>query len=177
MLLKLSFFALIALFNNCFQPTDKALPEKPLIKTDAIDRTEVIEFAKSYLGTTYRYAGFDPARGFDCSGFVYFVFKNYNIDLPRGSGEYKLLGTALKPEEFKAGDVLVFYGYKDSSQIGHVGIICEANGMKSKFIHASSGKAYGVTISDLDSEHYNHRFYKCIDVIQGNYKLRMTNDE
>jgi cell wall-associated NlpC family hydrolase len=167
MLFKLSIIVFISLFTNCFQSPETAIPGKPLIKTDAIDRTEVIDFAKTYLGTTYRYAGYDPAIGFDCSGFVYFVFKNYNIDLPRGSREYKLLGTALNPEEFKEGDVLVFYGHNDSSQIGHVGIICEANGMKSKFIHSTSGKAYGVTISELDSEHYARRFYKCIDVISG----------
>jgi cell wall-associated NlpC family hydrolase len=132
----------------------------------SIRRLDVISFAKDYLGTTYKYAGISPVKGFDCSGFVHFVYKNFNIDLPRGSKEYKLLGTALKPEEFKVGDILVFYGYKDLTQIGHVGIICEANGMKSKFIHSSSGKAYGVTISNLDSDHYARRFYKCIDVIQ-----------
>ncbi|MBW6492315.1 MAG: C40 family peptidase [Lentimicrobium sp.] len=162
---KLSIIALIVLFTNCFQSSDKALPEKLPVKKDSIDRTEVIEFAKAYLGTTYRYASSDPALGFDCSGFVHFVFKNFDINLPRGSAEYKFLGTALKPEEFKEGDVLVFYGNSDSSQIGHVGIICEANGMKSKFIHASSGKANGVTISELGSDHYTRRFYKCIDVI------------
>jgi cell wall-associated NlpC family hydrolase len=167
MLFKLSFIALIAIFTNCLQTTDKALPVKPLIKTEAIDRTQVIEYAKTYLGTTYHYAGINPEKGFDCSGFVYFVFKNFNINLPRGSKEYHLLGTALKPEEFKVGDVLVFYGHSDSAQIGHVGIVCEANGMKSKFIHSTSGKAYGVTISELDSEHYARRFYKCIDVISG----------
>jgi len=72
----------------------------------------------------------------------------------------------LKPEEFKVGDILVFYGYKDSKHIGHVGIICEADGMNSKFIHASSGKAMCVTISNLSSEGYKKRFYKCIDVIR-----------
>lgn len=173
MIFKLSTIAFIMLVSN-YLPTHNeaayAEPVMPIGKTVEIDRKEVIEFAKTHLGTTYHYAGINPKQGFDCSGFVYYVFKNYNIELPRGSGEYKLLGTALKPEEFKAGDVLVFYGYKESSQIGHVGIICEANGMKSKFIHASSGKAYGVTISDLGSEHYNRRFFKCIDVIQGNDK-------
>lgn len=165
MLFKLSFITLITLFANSFQLPDKALPEKPLIKTLEIDRAKVLEYANIYLGTTYHYASIDPARGFDCSGFVYYVYKNFNIDLPRSSREYKLLGKALQPWEFKVGDVLIFYGYKDSVQIGHVGIICEANGMKSKFIHASSGKAYGVTISNLDSEQYTRRFYKCIDVI------------
>jgi hypothetical protein len=49
--------------------------------------------------------------------------------------------------------------------VGHVGIICEANGMQSKFIHSSSGKAMGVTISELGSDMYTRRFYKCISVL------------
>ncbi|NOU48118.1 MAG: C40 family peptidase [Bacteroidales bacterium] len=145
----------------------------PLSKTDSalhdstgFFRTDIIKFAKKYLGTTYQYGSIDPAKGFDCSGFVYFVFNHFNIRLPDSSKGYKSLGTALKPDEFKVGDILVFYGYKDKNNIGHVGIICEADGMKSKFIHASSGEVYGVTISRLDSKMYARRFYKCIDVIR-----------
>lgn len=134
--------------------------------TAVINRLEIIVYAKQYLGASYHRGSYNPKRGFDCSGFVYYVFKKFNILLPRSSREYKYMGRALKPEEFKVGDVLVFYGYRDSSHIGHVGIICEANGMKSRFIHASSGAAFGVTISNLDSKGYSRRFYKCIDVIQ-----------
>lgn len=129
------------------------------------DRELLVLYAKQYMGVPYLYAGNDPQKGFDCSGFVSYVFKNFNIDLPRSSGSYKNLGTALDPKDFKVGDILVFYGYKDNTIIGHLGIICEANGMQSKFIHASSGKAGSVTISDLDSDHYSKRYYKCIDVI------------
>jgi cell wall-associated NlpC family hydrolase len=135
-------------------------------KTEAnIDRDLLVLYAKQYLGTPYLYAGNDPKKGFDCSGFVSYVFRNFDIDLPRSSGSYKSLGTALKPENFKVGDILVFYGYKDKTVVGHLGIICEANGMKSKFIHASSGKVNSVTITSLETEHYTKRFYKCIDVI------------
>jgi cell wall-associated NlpC family hydrolase len=132
---------------------------------EEIDRENVLEYAKKFLGTPYCYACSEPGKGFDCSGFVNFVFKNFNINLPRSSKDFKDLGSALKPEEFKVGDVLVFYGFQDSKNIGHVGIISEANGMNSKFIHASSGKKQGVIISDLGSAAYSKRFYKCINVI------------
>ena len=131
-----------------------------------ISRTAIIKFAKNYLGTPYLYASAVPDKGFDCSGFVYFVFKNFGKDLPHSSKAFKNLGKEVKPENFKVGDVLVFYGYKNTTSIGHVGIICEANGMKSKFIHSSSGKGKGVIISNLDSEMYTRRFYKCVDVIE-----------
>lgn len=133
--------------------------------TNQASRDSIVAYAKKYLGTPYVYASNDPKKGFDCSGFVSYVFKNYGVALPRSSGEYKNIGTKLNPEEFKVGDILVFYGYKNNNIIGHLGIICEANGMQSKFIHASSGKAQCVTITSLDTEHYTKRFYKCIDVL------------
>jgi len=131
----------------------------------AIDRDSIISYAKQYLGIHYLYAGNDPKKGFDCSGFVNYVFKHFDVSVPRSSSGYKNLGVSKKPEDFKVGDVLVFYGYKNRTVVGHVGIICEANGMNSKFIHASSGKAGSVTISDLDSDHYSKRYYKCVDVL------------
>lgn len=132
---------------------------------NSIDRDSVIIYSKQYLGTPYLYAGNNPKKGFDCSGFVNYVFQHFDITVPRSSSGYKNLGKSKLPEDFKIGDVLVFYGYKNKTVVGHVGIICEANGMQSKFIHASSGKAGSVTISDLDSEHYSKRFYKCVDVM------------
>lgn len=169
MLGRIIFIACFSMLATGLYPQNKATQvviNKQLADSTGIDRAEVVEFAKKFLGTTYKHGGIDPLTGFDCSGFVYFVFKKFSIQLPRGSAEYRNLGKALKPEEFKVGDVLVFYGYKNSSQIGHVGIICKANGLKSKFIHSSSGKNFGVTISELGSEHYTRRFYKCIDVIR-----------
>ena len=132
---------------------------------NTINRDSVIIYSKQYLGTPYLYAGNNPKKGFDCSGFVNYVFQHFDVTVPRSSSGYKNLGKSKSPEDFKIGDVLVFYGYKNKTTVGHVGIICEANGMQSKFIHASSGKAGSVTISDLNSEHYSKRFYKCVDVL------------
>jgi len=132
---------------------------------EKIERDSIITYAQQYMGTPYLYAGSDPNKGFDCSGFVSYVFQHFNVSLPRSSSGYKNIGKKLAPEDFKIGDILVFYGYKDKTVIGHLGIICEANGMQSKFIHASSGKVNSVTITSLDTEHYTNRFYKCIDVL------------
>ncbi len=169
MLNRIFLISILILFTLGLHPqiiAPRVVAQVPVISKTGINRSEVIEFAKAYLGTTYLYASVDPAKGFDCSGFVSFVFNHFNINTPRASREYKSLAAAQKPEDFKVGDILVFYGYRDSKSIGHVGIICEANGMKSRFIHSSSGKANGVTISQLDSDHYSRRFYKCIDVIR-----------
>lgn len=138
--------------------------------SDTVLRQEIIAYAKQHMGTPYCYATADPKKGFDCSGFVNFVFKKFNIALPRSSSGFASVGKTVKPENFKVGDVLVFTGYRDRNSVGHVGIICEANGMDSKFIHASSGKEMAVTISSLNSDLYKKRFIKCVDVISGNSK-------
>ncbi len=141
---------------------------EPIIKTEVpkvSEREKLISYAKEYLGINYKYASSSPSKGFDCSGFVNYVFKHFDIEVPRSSSQFKNIGKTVKPEAFQKGDILVFYGYKDTKSIGHVGIICEADGMNSKFIHASSGKEYAVTISDLNSKMYTKRFYKCISVL------------
>jgi len=140
---------------------------KSSTSTVQVDRDKLVAFAKDYLGSPYLYASTNPEKGFDCSGFVHFVFKHFDIDLPHASQAMVTEGTEVKAEDFKVGDVLIFYGYRNTTSIGHVGIICEANGMQSKFIHSSSGKVKGVVISELGSEMYTRRFYKCIDVIGG----------
>lgn len=156
-------------FIFCHKEGKKPAAEKKIevIDTRSVAETakreEIVAFAKKYLGTKYCFAGGDPKSGFDCSGFVNFVFKHFDIELPRSSSGFTKLGKPLKPEEFRVGDVLVFYGYRDSKSVGHVGIVYEANGMESKFIHASSGKEMAVTISELGSDMYTKRFYKCID--------------
>jgi len=139
---------------------DNRFPQKV-----SVDREELISYARSFLGSPYHYASASPKKGFDCSGFVNFVFRKFKIALPRSSKEFKSIGEDLKPEEFKVGDVVVFYGFKNKTTIGHVGIICEAKGMQSKFIHSSSGKVKGVIISELGSGMYTRRFFRCIDVI------------
>ncbi|MCE1199160.1 MAG: NlpC/P60 family protein, partial [Marinilabiliales bacterium] len=68
-----------------------------------VQREELISFARAYLGRPYRYAGSDPKKGFDCSGFVHFVFNHFNIDSPRDSRSFDRLAAGKKPEDFKVG--------------------------------------------------------------------------
>lgn len=153
-------------FLNSSQP--KFETSENTIKTELpkiSERDKLIAYAKEYLGINYKYASSNPKKGFDCSGFVNYVFKHFDIEVPRSSVQFKNIGKSVKPESFQKGDILVFYGYKDKKSIGHVGIICEADGMNSKFIHASSGKEYAVTISDLNSKMYAKRFYKCVSIL------------
>jgi len=168
MLRRISFLILILLFAVSVQAQsseqDPGQDQQTSI-TSLVDRAALILFAKKYLGTPYHYASSNPKKGFDCSGFVNYVFNKFKIVLPRSSKEFKTMGTDLKPHEFKEGDVVVFYSFKNKARIGHVGIICEANGLQSKFIHSASGQRKGITISELGDGMYARRFFRCINVI------------
>ncbi|MXN90568.1 glycoside hydrolase [Flavobacterium sp. Sd200] len=154
----LSFFLIEHSVKNVMRNT---LISEPKVQNSK--REAVVNFARKYMGVRYCYASNNPKKGFDCSGFVNFVYNHFDIGLPRSSSGFKDIGKALNPKDFNVREVLIFYGYRDKNSIGHVGIICEANGMQSKFIHASSGKEMAVIVSELGSAAYTRRFYKCID--------------
>lgn len=127
--------------------------------------TSLIDFAKSMLGIPYRYATSNPKVGFDCSGFVSYVFSNFGFKVPRSSVEFSSTGKEVSLENAKVGDVLIFTGSNPRvRRIGHVGIIYSIDSDGIKFIHASSGKAHGVTITPLDG-YYKSRFIKAVTIL------------
>jgi len=84
--------------------------------------------AKNLIGTKYKFGGTSPATGFDCSGFVKYVFKEgADIKLPRGSRDMRTLGKAVDLKSLKPGD-LIFFRLNSS----HVGIYVGDN----RFVHA-----------------------------------------
>ncbi len=129
--------------------------------------TKIMSFAESLLGTRYRYASSNPKVGFDCSGFVSYVYKQFGFSGARSSADFANKGKAVKLAEAKVGDVLVFTGSNAKvRRPGHVGIIysIDEDG-KIKFIHSSSGKAKGVTITNLEG-YYKNRFLKAVTVME-----------
>jgi lipoprotein Spr len=129
--------------------------------------TQVMDFAKSLLGVRYKYASASPERGFDCSGFVSYVFKNFGFTGARSSVDFAKKGKQVKLEEAKVGDVLVFTGTNSKLRSpGHVGIISSIDEEGNiKFIHSSSGKAKGVTITDLEG-YYKNRLLKAVTIVE-----------
>lgn len=131
------------------------------------DSDGLIWFAKQQLGTPYKYASADPRNGgLDCSGFLYYVFNHFNIKVPRTSKDYMNYGKTITKNEAKTGDVIVFTGTDAAQRVGgHVGIVLENNNGNISFIHSSSGKKNGVTISSLSEGYYIQRFLKIVRVI------------
>ena len=124
----------------------------------------LIEFAKTMIGVPYRYASSNPSIGFDCSGFVSYVFHNFGFDVPRSSTEFNETGTPVRLENAKVGDILIFTGTNVKRRVvGHVGIIAKIDGDTIQFIHSTSGKAHGVTLTTLNA-YYKSRFMKAVSL-------------
>lgn len=86
----------------------------------------VVEIAKQYLGIPYRYGGNSPATGFDCSGFVKYVYSQMGVNLNRVAADQMLNGIWVDPSQLQPGDIIGFYN--SSGYISHVGIYV-GNGM------------------------------------------------
>jgi cell wall-associated NlpC family hydrolase len=127
----------------------------------------LISFAKQYLGKKYCYGSCTPKNGFDCSGFVYYVFGHFSIKVPRASMDYEKQGKVIKLDSARKGDVIVFTGTKPKNRKpGHVGIVVSEKGEELKFIHSSSGKkANGIIITNYSASlYYQSRFIKVVRV-------------
>ncbi len=134
------------------------------IQTGNTTPEEVIAFAKTLIGIPYKYSSTDPAQGFDCSGFITYVFNHFNIAVPRTSAGFTNVEKEIKPEDTKPGDIILFTGTDSTIRdVGHMGIIVSAENKEFQFIHSTSGKANGVTITPLN-DYYLGRFVKVIRI-------------
>lgn len=116
----------------------------------ASDNSALIDYAKKYIGVPYVYGGTTPA-GFDCSGYVQFVFSNFGVKLSRTTYTQVNEGVYVAKENLKMGD-LVFFG--TAGNVSHVGIyISDGN-----FIHASR-PGDTVKINSLYSDYYTRNYY------------------
>lgn len=129
------------------------------------NREGLVSFAQRYMGVPYVYAMSDPEKGFDCSGFIYYVYHHFGFQVPRSSIEFKDYGREIPLSAAQTGDLILFTGAQDTDRIGHIGIVIKPAGDSTRFIHASSGKEMAVTISSVAAPHYRKRYIKTINVI------------
>lgn len=135
------------------------------IATNNLNADSLVAFAKSLLGTPYVYAATDPSIGFDCSGFITYVFNHFNTAVPRSSYDFTNVGTEVSVQEAVPADLILFTG-TDSTEtfVGHMGIVV-SNTDSLRFIHSTSGKASSVTVTALNP-YYQKRFVKVINIIK-----------
>lgn len=132
------------------------------IRSDFLDLTSsdgsssgssIVDTARQYLGTRYVYGGASPS-GFDCSGFVRYVYSQFGCSLNRTASAQMSNGTSVSMSELQPGDLVFFLkSGSGASRASHVGIYIGGG----QFIHASTSST-GVIISDMDSAYYTTGF-------------------
>lgn len=140
------------------------LTESDSLETHALLRDSLEQFGRGFLGVPYVYGGTSD-KGFDCSGFVYYVYSEFGITVPRTSAQFADFGKEVPIESVKKGDILVFLS-PTRNAIGHIGIVTDPKGMESEFIHASSSKEMKVMISSLKQPSYSRRFVRAVSVLE-----------
>jgi cell wall-associated NlpC family hydrolase len=120
-------------------------------------RTGILETAKKHIGDRYNYGGMG-AKGFDCSGFVQFVYRENGITVPRSTVDQYEGGKKIDLDEARPGDLVFFRIYRH--RISHVGIFID----KSRFIHAPSwGKRVGY--ADMNLEYWRKSYVGAVTYI------------
>lgn len=172
------------LFASCIQIKRKQLPKQKQVDTTSTANNitstssqintgntspaDLVKYSETLIGTPYLYGSTNPQQGFDCSGFITYVFNHFNIMVPRSSIEFTNVAKEIPVEKSKPGDLILFTGTDSTERsVGHMGIIISNNSIQTLFIHSTSGKANGVTITPLN-DYYKSRFVKVIRVFPQN---------
>ncbi len=129
------------------------LPDPPPPPQAVHPGSEIVMRALGLAGVRYRYGGSSPSTGFDCSGFVRWVYREvYGVELPRSSGAMAVIDRpAVALDELKAGD-LVFFHIR-GRRISHVGIYIGDG----RFVHAPR-RGGRVRVDALDNSYWKRRY-------------------
>jgi len=120
---------------------------------------EIVELALGYLGTRYVFGGTTPA-GFDCSGFMQYVLRQFDVSVNRVSRDQARNGVQVSRSDLQPADLVFFAASPGGSRITHVGMyIGDGN-----FIHASTWNT-GVRLSNIHSDYHRVRFVTARRVI------------
>lgn len=112
--------------------------------------SSVSDYAKLFLGVPYVYGGMSPS-GFDCSGFVGYIYSQFGYSLPRTSFDMASIGIPVSKDDLVSGDIVLFSTY--SAGVSHVGIYVGDG----KLIHAPKPGDV-VRYDELDSPYYSSRY-------------------
>ncbi|QJD87314.1 C40 family peptidase [Cohnella herbarum] len=119
------------------------------------------------VGTPYKWGG-TTTSGFDCSGFILYIFNQYETKLPRTSSSQSKIGEKVEKDDLRLGD-LVFFNTSGKG-VSHAGIYVGDG----QFAHSSSSK--GVRISKLSDKYYAKRYVTARRVVSGENYADMINE-
>ena len=113
----------------------------------------IVDFARSFIGTPYRYGGATPDSGFDCSGFVMYVMGALDVGMPRTVSEQYRVGSEVRWDRLRDGDLVFFTTTGPGAT--HVGIVVDA--ARHQFVHAPNDGSV-VRIDSLESDYWRRRW-------------------
>jgi len=118
----------------------------------------MIMLGKKFLGVRYSYGGNTPS-GFDCSGFVSYLFGKYGFKVAKSSRDLAHVGAEVNESCLQAGDLAFFKGRSTkSSEVGHVALVIKALGGRWDIIHATVHKGIWIDHDVMNIEYYKQRF-------------------
>ena len=133
----------------------------PLAPAASGPRDSIVRFALRQVGIPYLYAGSSPVSGFDCSGFLQYVYGHFGVATPHSTALLIDAGRPVPRTQAQPGDIVVFTGTAEGSTTpGHAGIVISALGETPlRFVHASSARREsGVKVSQVENSGYERRF-------------------
>lgn len=107
--------------------------------------------ALSLRGAPYRFGGVDPASGFDCSGFVRYVYQQHGLAMPREVRDQFRVGKTVNRDHLEPGDLVFFSTVAPGAS--HVGIVIGGD----QFVHAPSERGV-VRVENLSSQYWASRY-------------------
>jgi cell wall-associated NlpC family hydrolase len=132
-------------------PTAPSAPESAAAPAGSADGYSISSTALSLRGAPYRDGGETP-RGFDCSGFVQYVFAQHGVSVPRDVRRQFQVGTRIDPTTLEPGDLVFFTTVAPGAS--HVGISVGGD----QFVHAPSGGSGVVRVDNLSTQYWATRF-------------------
>ncbi|MFA1770447.1 C40 family peptidase [Rufibacter glacialis] len=122
----------------------------------ATKQDSMVAFALQRYGIDYSYGG-ATEEGFDCSGFITYVYDQFGVTVPHGSSLQAKVGESVPLEQARKGDLIIFTGTKVEDRTpGHVGIVITNPPKGVQFVHSSSNG--GVKVSEVEGTLYQQRF-------------------
>jgi cell wall-associated NlpC family hydrolase len=163
------------LFYSCgifAQESPPIASAEPVLNSELKLRYEITDFAKTFEGTKYRYAGRTP-NGFDCSGFISHIMKEYDYRMGASSAAQEKQGKEIESSKSQPGD-LVFFRRSKSGRVFHVAMVVSNNAGALTIVHSTSSR--GVVIDEIKkSAYWRSKYITARDIISER-KIEITDE-
>lgn len=163
-------FCTLILFTSCglFKPVDTTSGSGPRTTRPGNDnsatayiRADIVDHARELMGLKYKFGGNNPRQGFDCSGFVLYLYQNAGIDIERVSRNQAKQGKEISLKNARPGDLVFFK--RRGKPVHHVSVVVEAGVNKLIVVHATNSGVIRENV--LESRYWEPILYQVRDVL------------